>query len=352
MTLTSKQSKIVQAALHGHSVLVCGLPCSGKTHVGVALRKIHTSVNFVTCCPRAAERCGLELFQDWVAGERSDCCILVVDDAHLLDASQLTFLDGHCRRIRGSDRPFGGIAVVVLLNILQCQAVMGASIMESFPFVVHLTSPFIDDKDMQQALVDICYHKKPHEVAIALAQHKLQESAISLILSTKEADMVNISELNNLSSPSRSYVAFVRSFDVDDETTNSVVEAIHTCLPVRAVLTLRIGARVMLSADYDKAHGYYKGMKGTVTGFDADGCPKVQFDHHGCTVVENIMWCVPREPRVQVMQLPLILGWVLCLDDLPSFSVEDVVINTSKIQTDKLYHILTRCKSFKATKLI
>lgn len=354
--LSFKQSKAVLAAKDGDSVLVCGLAGSGKTFLATSLKRILHATT-VSCCPYTAARMGWYTFEQWrsTPDAHASTKALVVDDAYLLTNQDLVDLDESCKTARGCPtKLFGGMVVVLLVDFFQSHVFAKNAFNSNFPVVVHLTEPYGIDPAMKESFVDICFRQKMEPVAVRLATNTIDEAKSSLLFLDAAADVLNLSKLDELSTPKHAFVATTRSTLGTTSEVDAAVEDIDSSLPLVPVLTLREGCRVVLISDYsvDDRLLLHIGSKGTVRGFDMEGMPIVTFDDGPETSIENIMWSIPRYPHVQRLQVPLKLAWAVRTTDMPSFSLDNVVIDTTKIPPIRLYHALTKCKRFEGIKLI
>lgn len=355
MILSFKQKKVLEAASHRESALVCGFAGAGKTTMAHALKRF-LKATIVSCCPTMAARAGWDTLDEWLLRPTNPLLrtkVLAIDDAHLMTNDALVELDRRCRKdLETPDALFGGLTVVVLVDFFQSHSFCKNEFNRSFPVVVHLTEPYNIEPVLKEAFVDICFRNRTEHVALTLAQQTVDQDKASALYLDATADIVNMTKLNALPSiaTKRVYTATTRT--TSSSATDEAVHFIDSSLPFQTVVTLCIGARVILIADYDTKQGLLTGLKGTVRGYDPEMMPIIQFDNGVMTAVDNTMWNVPRYPSVQRLQIPLKLSWAVRTTDLPSFSIDHVVIDTTKIPATKLYHALSKCKRFETIKLV
>lgn len=269
---------------------------------------------------------------------------LVVDAFNQVSAETLETVDDLLRLFRGDSRPFGGLRVTAFGDLLQLSppgppggpaprlAVQSAR-WASWNFQTFQLTRRSRHPDMAELLEragrGVC---DGADLARLAARGCADDAAVPagvtrLLYSVARADEANAAWLAAL--PGETFVfeasvrfrhaqkALVRS-DFFVRACEQVLEAAFKARGawLQQTLRLKVGARVMLREDLDATKGLRDGVCGTVTEVSAAGEVKVQWAHGPATTVVAVTRDLPvraYDGCVSVTQLPLVLGWALCV---------------------------------------
>ncbi len=127
------------------------------------------------------------------------------------------------------------------------------------------------------------------------------------------------------------------------------------------VLSLCVGAKVLLNANVDVEKGMANGTRGTVTGFDMgqQGAPIVQFEHGK---LKNQKWTIQlynwnvelgKEYVAFVAQYPLQLGWAITIHKSQGLTLQKIAVDVSRtFEEGQSYVALSRCPKLSGISLI
>ena len=363
------QDQALSILKSGQSVFLTGSPGSGKTHTinaYVAYLRSHDIEPAVTASTGIAAThihgrtihswSGIEINQ-WLSPSQFEglmrnkplnrrltkASVLIIDEISMLGAKTLDLVDAVCRRVRGIQRPFGGMQVVLVGDFFQLPPVSRSgeeraqfafeseAWAELDPVVCYLTEQYRQD-DME--LLDILSavrsgeyneeHRKQLQVRVG-RHDKVARELPRLYSHNADVDMLNAQELRKLAGGEKEFLM------TSQGAAKFVAALKRGCLsPER--LVLKIGAAVMCTknnADLD----FVNGTLATVIGFSPDtGQPVIKMLNGREAVVEPMDWAVEEDGKVRasVTQIPLRLAWAMTIHKSQGMSMDGAVIDLSR----------------------
>jgi len=260
---------------------------------------------------------------------------LILDEVSMLEASFIDDLDKVLRAIHKTQRPFGGIQVVMVGDFFQLPPVSRDG-----------TARFaFESQAWNDAGFQVCYLTEQHRQAdptftdilramrfgsMTEEHHTVLRSRMSngtaptnLFTHNRDVDYMNTEKLNQL--PGKEHVFKMtwsgRDFDVATLKRN--------CLSPE-VLVLKEGAVVMFTANKPD-RGYVNGSVGVVEGFP-NGVPKVKLTDGSYAYPEEYTWKAYDEKKnvkASIQQLPLRLAWAITVHKSQGMSLDAAVIDLS-----------------------
>lgn len=391
VTLSASQQRVVDLFNDGHNVLVIGSAGCGKSYLVKELR-YQTSKNWPTKRMVVTATTGiaayningitLNSFFGIGTGEHDvqvlikrvrrkagirerlrGTDILVIDEISMASAELFEKIDTICRVIRRNSAPFGGIQVVLTGDLLQLLPVFNKNsslfpdldtrlIFESDVFnryftpcnTVNLTANFRQN-DPQFIGLLLRLRRGAHTAAdIRVLEGRLvntpggceagaeMEDAVHLVSSNKQAQIINSRNLNSVPSKSIQYHAnFTEEGDVDIST--ELTNELRAQLAQKGSnpVTLKKGARVMLTKNLSVEEGLVNGSVGTVERFDVvDGkkMPMVKFDNGVRRLILPVQWELELGTSVsKATQIPLMLCWAITIHRCQSLTLDKAVMD-------------------------
>lgn len=352
----TRQALVLTHVEEGESVVVSGPARSGKTALSHLLWETFERVALLTANRAEAERTGLGYAPRWSGRTRRwrAADVVVIDEAHLLNRDQLDRLDQEAKTARNNQTaPFGGAAVVLLVDRYQCSkrrySLDRSEAYRAIPHRVRLSSVFGVHAPTAKKLFR--WRRGKLDLMEARREHAL--SMVPCRLTTPHgAALMNSSVFQKLNPVVvRAFAALTESSLEDPTSTTEVVTTIDACFPYQTILTLCVGARVVLLCDYDLSRGLRAGLKGTITAFTED-LPFVFFENSVGEVIERVSWSVPRHPAVHRLQVPLRLAWAVSYMDVPAHSLTAVTFDPADFHQRELYCALSRCADLESVRFI
>ncbi len=378
-----KQSQALTILLDGKSVFLTGAPGAGKTYVlnqFVALAKKKGRRVAVTASTGiAATHIGGSTIHSWsglgikdsltthdeqwlksnarLNKRYNETDVLVIDEVSMLHGARLDMINQVCKLLRASERPFGGLQVVLVGDLFQLPPVSRDG--SAFDFA-H-TSAAWEELDP-----DICYLSEQHrqtgdellQILEAMRGREItdwhqqvlserlgqpppeNEQITRLYAHNIDVESLNQTHLNRLSSESKTYA-------MEFSGAKAKVEQLAKGILAPEQLELKVGAEVMFVANHP-SKGFYNGSRGQVIGFTAEG-PRVKLaTGNRIVAVEPHSWTLEEDGkrRAEVTQLPLRLAWAITIHKSQGMSLDAAEVDLSKSFTPGMgYVALSRIRS-------
>ncbi|MDB5264829.1 MAG: ATPase [Parcubacteria group bacterium] len=364
------QSEALSILKTGANVFLTGEPGSGKTHTineYVKWLRSHAIEPAITASTgiAATHIHGMTIhswsgigINDYLSPEALDAIaskehvvkriqkapVLIIDEVSMLSANVLSMVDEVAREVRHTDKPFGGMQVVLVGDFFQLPPIAKAGKQAVFAF---------QSGAWEKLNPIICYL---HE------QHRQEDGVFLSLLSairSGEWDHTHVSVLTSRESDGDSETIdedtprlFTHNVDVDklnDEKLaalsgkpypflmesaggNVLVEALKRgCLsPER--LTLKEGAIVMCTKN-NPAAGYANGTLGIVTGFESGtNYPIIETRDGRDITMAPMAWAVEENGKVRakISQVPLRLAWAITIHKSQGMSMDAAAMDLSR----------------------
>ncbi|MDR2848094.1 MAG: AAA family ATPase, partial [Bacteroidales bacterium] len=232
--------------------------------------------------------------------------LLIIDEVSMLRADTLDSIDATLRRIRRSDKPFGGVQTLYIGDLFQLPPVVKDDewqILKDYypsPFFFHAKvvqrhpPVYLELKKVyrqrEQSFVDLLNHVRNNELTrddLDKLNSRYQrdfrapagEKYITLTTHNAKADAINTRELGNLTAPVLNFTGTIEG------------EFPDYALPTEMTLTLKEGAQIMfIKNDTGEEKRYYNGKLGVIVELKPDNI-KVRLDGSGDIIkVEQGEW--------------------------------------------------------------
>ncbi|CAL1301829.1 unnamed protein product [Larinioides sclopetarius] len=248
------------------------------------------------CAP--IEQC-IQLAQQKGKSTWKQCQHLIVDEISMVDGEFFAKLEKVARMVRNSDKPFGGIQLILSGDFLQLPPVAKKGQNKSFCFQsaawrnsidVNIELHMVkrqDDKNFINILQDVRRGRCTRDVIEKLKathSHRIDKDGIMATkLSTHkdDVDIINNSHLEKLPGRIQTYWAVDNCPDLS--------RFISSHCHVLEKLELKVGAQVMLTKNLDLQKGLVNGARGVVTGFGT-GQEKLPIVKFVCGVQQAVQY--------------------------------------------------------------
>lgn len=294
--------------------------------------------------------------------------ILVIDEMSMLSAELFEKINIICKEVRRNSELFGGIQLVLTGDLLQLLPVFKNErknqdtrlIFESPIFkglfskdtIIVLKTNFRQtDKILSSLLGRIrlgTITKKDEELLKTRIKQKCEiENYVHLVASNKQAQEINLQNLNNLIGDSKKYTAII-SETGNKQTTKDLKDELVNQFNQKGIyeINLKLGSRVMLIKNLSIEEGLVNGSVGTVIGFKFN-MPQIKFDNKIIKIIEVSDWKIElNNSSVNGKQLPLMLCWALTIHKSQSLTLEKAIMDLGNCFCDhQVYVALSRIKS-------
>lgn len=378
-----RQSQALHLMMEGHSVFLTGAPGAGKTYVlnkFIHQAKQHGKHVAVTASTGiAATHIGGTTIHSWSGLGIKDYLteydlvklssssklvkrynatdVLVIDEVSMLHGMRLDMVNQVAKALRQSDKPFGGLQVILVGDLFQLPPVTRGSLDADF---VHLSAAwqelnpavcYLSEQHRQSSgdnLFDLLRAMRRgelqdvHEASLAERLEKYPEEGVivtRLYAHNIDVDRINQTHLRAIDEKSRRY-------QMSSGGAAPKLDQLKKSVLAPEVLELKHGAEVMFVAN-DFTKGFVNGTRGRVVAFD-DSTPIVELASGKEIRVEPHAWSLEEDgrTRAEVSQLPLRLAWAITIHKSQGMSLDAAEIDLSRSFTPGMgYVALSRVRS-------
>jgi len=378
-----KQLQAMQLLMEGRSVFLTGAPGAGKTYVlnqFIRLAKKRGKNVAVTASTGiAATHIGGTTIHSWSGLGIKDVLseydlskltssnklikrynatdVLVIDEVSMLHGFRLDMVNALAKALRRSDKPFGGMQVVLVGDLFQLPPVTRGAAAADFVYMsaawaeLNLVICYLTEQHRQNSgdsllnLLGAMRRGDLHEVHEASLAERLEQYPSEGVAVTRlyahnvDVDRINQAHLQALGEKPRQYQ--MRSGGAAPK-----IEQLIKSVLAPKTLELKQGAEVMFVAN-DFTKGFVNGTRGRVLDFD-DATPIVVLTSGKEVRVEPHSWSLEEDGRVcaEVSQLPLRLAWAITIHKSQGMSLDAAEIDLSRSFTPGMgYVALSRVRS-------
>ncbi len=291
--------------------------------------------------------------------------VLIIDEISMLSPELFDKLEQIGRRLRCSDKPFGGIQIILSGDFCQLPIVGNDNIFcfdaKSWSTVIQPNHIIYLDVIIRQR--DVVFQKALNEIRLGILSPEtkqlltdytrsfpLDKSILPtrICATNREVDMINTREFDRLINSTNT-----KQYTFDMVVTNYPNTSSYECQNVikniscDEQLKLTVGAQVMLLVNMlDK--NLANGSRGVVIDFD-DGFPLVKFEH-SCIpeLIKTHRWEYEAHNKklCYVDQIPLKLAWAITTHKSQGMSIDVVEIDMNRaFVAGQIYVALSRVRS-------
>ncbi|MEK7122581.1 MAG: PIF1 family DEAD/DEAH box helicase [Patescibacteria group bacterium] len=375
------QDQAFDILVKGENVFLTGEPGSGKTYTVNrfvrSLREKNIAVAVTASTGIAATHLGGRTIHSWsgigthstltssdlrriadnkrTAKRIRETRVLVIDEISMLSADTFSAVEATCRKVRGSEEPFGGLQIVLVGDFFQLPPIVRAddrsNNQQSLLGDERARSPFAFSSSAWERLNPaVCYlseqyrHEDPAFLELLGAlrrgalteQHRMllrqrpvtlaRTGITQLYTHNVDVDLINERELAKLSGETRTYTMEGRG------PKDLVAQLVRGCLSPES-LAVKIGARVMCTKN-DPTNRFVNGTIGAVVGFHKESnLPIVK------TLVGRTLVVEPQEWKIDdgvstvacISQVPLRLAWALTVHKSQGMSLDAAHMDLSRV---------------------
>lgn len=378
-----KQKQALQVMLDGQSIFLTGPPGAGKTFIlNEFIRRARNQGKTIAVTAStgiAATHIGGVTIHSWsglgikefidsrtrqqLAGNSklskryNSTDILVIDEVSMLHGHRLDMVNEVCKLLRKSERPFGGLQVILVGDLFQLPPVDRGG---GQPDFVHLSVAW------HELQPKICYLSEQHrqqsdgllDLLEAMRRGELEEYHEDLLktrLGIKPAEGRIVTRLYahnvDIDTVNQRHLQALTDqiYEYEMETKGGAVkiEQLQRSVLAPELLQLKSGAEVMFVAN-NPAGSFVNGTRGQIIAFEDDK-PIVRLHGSGRKIkVEPHSWKLEEDGKIraEVAQLPLRLAWAITIHKSQGMSLDAAEIDLSRTFTPGMgYVALSRVRS-------
>ena len=301
--------------------------------------------------------------------------LLIIDEISMVRADLLDAVDMTLRRYRHSDKPFGGVQLLMIGDAQQLSPVVKEnerqyiSQVYQSPYFFHSKAlqklPYVTielqkvHRQQDQEFVDILNGIRENRPSAKILQslnsrvkaYEDCDDVIRLTTHNAQADKVNTMKLDELPGDIVTFAAEVEG------------EFPENSYPADEMLSLKKGAQVMFIRN-DSEAGFYNGKIGKVSEIGANGVVSVT-DSDGLTIaVSPVEWTnsqyvlndesgeIEQSVAGTFKQLPLRIAWAITIHKSQGLTFDKVIIDAgAAFAFGQVYVALSRCRTLEGISL-
>lgn len=318
---------------------------------------IGTGEALISKCIELAQR--KTVLQQW-----RRCRHLVVDEVSMVDGEYFKKLEAVAQAVKGNDRPFGGIQLILTGDFLQLPPVTKGNQKRRFAFetsawgrcnLMNLKLTVVKRQtDMKMVgLLNRLREGRCEEEDVRVLRetrsHVAGEGIVATRLCTHTDDVATINrrELERCEGEERRFTA--------SDSEPSMARFLDSHTPVEQVLKLRVGAQVMLMKNLEVGRGLVNGARGRVEAFTKEGNPMVVFMGGTRQEVRLEKWMVKTGlgSVVTRSQIPLGLAWAFSIHKSQGMTLDCVEVSLARVfECGQAYVALSRARSLASLKVL
>lgn len=290
--------------------------------------------------------------------------VLIIDEVSMLHGARLDMVNEVCKLLRKSDKPFGGMQVILVGDLFQLPPVSRGTQIVDFAYTslawqeLHPKICYIKEQHRQQGggLLDVLQAMRQNDVeefhADTLRERLGVEPSKTTTVTRLYSHNVDVETIND------KHLAAIdakpRTYSMKTTGAAAKKDQLTRGLLAPAELELKVGAEVMFVAN-NFAAGFVNGSRGRVVAFK-DDLPIVQLQRNGKEIkVEPHTWTLEEDgkKRAEAAQLPLRLAWAITIHKSQGMSLDAAEIDLSKSFTPGMgYVALSRVRDLDGLYLI
>lgn len=312
--------------------------------------------------------------------------ILVIDEISMMSASIFEKIDQICKTLRKSNKPFGGIQIVLTGDFLQLETVFNKDnlyknngynknnqnetedtrlIIESELFqkmfeknTINLNENFRQNGDSKYVDLLMRIRKGEHtQEDLSLLKTRLKKiqkyDIVHLVSSNKKAQAINMEQLHKIQENDH-YFESIYTRVGHPETCDLLEKELRSQFEQKGLgtLQLRKGCRVLLIKNLDVSKGLVNGSTGVVTDIYSESV-KVLFDNKITEIIGRSEWELEMDnARVTCTQIPLILAYSITIHKSQSLGLDSAILDLADCFCNHMVYVaLSRVRSLEGVYL-
>lgn len=377
-----KQTQALDVMKLGHNVFLTGEPGSGKTHTLNQFidycREHNIGIGITASTGIAATHLGGMTIHSWSGmginkdlseeqlerlGTRAQLKsrfkrtrVLIIDEVSMLEGARLDLINRICKRFKNSEKPFGGLQVILCGDLFQLPPIGRGDEQADFAHnspswselclkICYLSEQYRQDLD--PGMLELLRSIRAQELDENMHQRlrgRLEEVSKNPDLTRLYSHNYDVDNLNN--KRLASIEGESKSFGMHTSGKASFIEQLQKSCLAPETLELKVGAQVLCVANNPEL-GYMNGTRGEVVGFESNK-PLVLLSSGRTVAMERYTWKIEDGERTlaEISQYPLRLAWAITVHKSQGMSLDSAEIDLSRAFTPGMgYVALSRLRT-------
>ena len=300
--------------------------------------------------------------------------LLIIDEISMVRADVLDAIDAVLRRVRRSQKPFGGLQLLMIGDVHQLAPVakaeeweilspyydtpyfFGSQVLKKAPYVcVELEHIYRQHDEDFITLLNKVRNNRMDAECVRLLNSRFQpnfvpkdgEGYITLTTHNYQADQINESKLNAIKEKTLTFKAEIHGTFPENT------------YPTKETLELKIGAQVMfVKNDPNPEKAFYNGKIGRMIGYNEDDGTVIVESEGEHIIVPKLKWQnmeyainaenqdIEEKEIGSFTQIPLRLAWAITIHKSQGLTFDKVIVDAGQaFAHGQVYVALSRCTS-------
>jgi GTPase SAR1 family protein len=293
--------------------------------------------------------------------------VLIIDEVSMLHAHRLDIVERVCRRFKRSDKPFGGLQIILSGDFFQLPPINKSndpdlrdmvlyseawSLMN--PAICYLSEQHRQEDEVLTTILNTIRDNSIHEDHYAHLESRLHadlslgKKATKLYTHNANVDVENNDELSTIEGDEKIF----RMTSTGPEPLVAILK--KSCLAYEE-LHLKVDAEVMcIKNNFEE--GYVNGTRGKVVNFlDSDDTPVIELYNGKTIYARPETWAIEEDGKVKasISQIPLRLAWAITIHKSQGMSLDTAEIDLSRTFSYGMgYVALSRVRTLSGIRLV
>lgn len=308
--------------------------------------------------------------------------VLIIDEVSMLHGFQLDMIEKVCKRFKRSNKPFGGLQVILSGDFFQLPPVekssKNTSNQETLDYgeskeTEHRSGMVYESEAWKILNPAVCYLTEQHrqeddiltEILNSIRSNNLEELHYEHLDGCIDRNLVGIKPTklytHNINVDNENKIELEqiegeeRVFNMTSKGHDMIVDILKKSCLAYEELRLKVGAEVMcIKNNFDK--GYVNGSRGIVVDFEDDtGLPIVRLYNGNRVIISPEVWAIEEDGKIKasLTQIPLRLAWAITIHKSQGMSLDNAEIDLrSSFAYGMGYVALSRVRTLSGIRLI
>ncbi len=308
--------------------------------------------------------------------------VLIIDEVSMLHGFQLDMIEKVCKRFKRSNKPFGGLQVILSGDFFQLPPVeknkKQTSEQETLDYgeskeTEHRSGMVYESEAWKILNPAVCYLTEQHrqeddiltEILNSIRSNNLEELHYEHLDGCIDRNLVGIKPTklytHNINVDNENKIELQqiegeeRVFNMTSKGHDMIVDILKKSCLAYEELRLKVGAEVMcIKNNFDK--GYVNGSRGIVVDFEDDtGLPIVKLYNGNRVIISPEVWAIEEDGKIKasLTQIPLRLAWAITIHKSQGMSLDNAEIDLrSSFAYGMGYVALSRVRTLSGIRLI